>query len=62
MRQRTPADGTKRNGAKLRIVSQPPIGRDRDVVKMARMILAHFPNDSKQAAHSLLMSAAKPRE
>jgi hypothetical protein len=36
--------------------------RDRDVVKMARMILVHFPDGPGEVAHALLMSAAKQND
>jgi len=39
-----------------------PSSRDRDVVKMARMILVHFPDSPSEVAHALLMSAAKQDE
>ncbi len=35
------------------------LSRDRDVVKMAEVILAHFPDVSTETAYALLRSAAK---
>ena len=34
--------------------------RDRDVVRMAKMIMANFTEVSKQTAHSLLEAGRKP--
>ena len=55
-RQRIPTDAGKLWDIRYR-ASMPD--RDRNVVKMAEMILMHFPYISSDAAYALLRSAAK---
>jgi hypothetical protein len=54
------ANGVKPNDD-TKLGRLPRTSRDRDVVKMARMILAHLPDGPHEVAHALLKSAAKQR-
>lgn len=55
-KQRVPTDAPTLRGA-VPQSSRP--SRDRDVVKMAEVIIAHFPEVSGETAYALLRSAAK---
>jgi hypothetical protein len=49
--------------AKLKVIRTHPITliRDRAVVKMAAMIVTHFPNGSNETAYALLRAAARKK-
>ena len=58
-KQRLPTNATKLGFSRLPV---NVLKRDRDVVKMAQYILAHFTDISSETAYALLVSASQRRK